>query len=299
MPSPVQAALESWSAPVPLTLVMILSAFLYLRGWRQLHSASANVIPAWRAGSFLLGLFLIWVALGSPLAAFDEELLTVHMVQHLLLSTFAPPLLLLGAPALPLFRALPLGVMRRIVGPFLRWWPARKLQRTLAHPVVCWLAAVMTLVIWHIPAVFESALHSDRIHEVEHLSFLVTGLLFWWPVIAPWPSIARWPRWSFPLYLFCATLPCDVLSAFLAFCDRVVYPNYLLAPRIFSLSALADQEFAGSLMWVSVTFAYLVPAVVIATQLLSRPSSHPLSAPELDSPGTRVQPPNGSKAQVA
>ena len=73
------------------------------------------------------------------------------------------------------------------------------------------------------------------------------------------------------LYLFLATLPCDALSAFLAFCDRVVYPAYLQMPRRFDISPLADQQLAGALMWVFVTFAYLVPAVAITTRLLSRP----------------------------
>ena len=106
-------------------------------------------------------------------------------------------------------------------------------------------------------------------HEVEHACFLTTGLLFWWPVIQPWPSVARWPRWSTPLYLFLATLPCDALSAFLTFCDRVVYGSYAAAPHLDGISPLGDQEFAGALMWVSVTFIYLAPAVVVTIQLLS------------------------------
>ena len=101
------------------------------------------------------------------------------------------------------------------------------------------------------------------------------GLLFWLPVVQPWPSAARWPRWSVPLYLFFATLPCDVLSAFLAFCDRVVYPHYLSSHRVFPMSPLEDQECAGALMWVCVTFVYLTPAAAITIQILSpraRPS---------------------------
>src|ERR1700730_6955384 len=107
MPSTVQAALESWTIPLPLTLAMFLTAILYLRGWLHFSLARLNVVPAWRACSFLLGLFLIWAAVGSPLAAFDEKLLTVHMVQHLLLMTLAPPLILVGAPVMPLLHGLP------------------------------------------------------------------------------------------------------------------------------------------------------------------------------------------------
>ncbi len=77
------------------------------------------------------------------------------------------------------------------------------------------------------------------------------------------------PRWGVPLYLFLATLPCDALSAFLTFCGRVVYPHYLSAHRLFDISPLGDQECAGALMWVWVTFAYLIPAAAITIQLLS------------------------------
>jgi len=105
MPSTPQHGLESWSVPLPLILAMLLAAILYMRGCLHLRSTRLNVVPAWRAYSFLIGLFLIWVAVGSPLAALDEQLLTVHMIQHLLLMTFAPGLILLGAPVMPWFAA--------------------------------------------------------------------------------------------------------------------------------------------------------------------------------------------------
>ncbi len=274
MPPPVQYALESWAFPVPLTLAIVFSACLYLRGWLHLRSASVNIIPGWRAGSFLLGLFLIWVALGSPLAAFDEELLTVHMVQHLLLMTIAPPLILVAAPVMPLLHGLPRQFVQAVVGPLFRWLPVQRVGRVLSQPAFCWLAAAAALVAWHVPSAFTLALQSERWHVVEHACFLGAGFLFWWPVIQPWPSVAVWPRWSILLYLFLATLPCDILSAFLAFCDRVVYPAYLSTPRQFGISALEDQQCAGALMWTCVTFVYLVPAAILTTRLLSGRSSH-------------------------
>ena len=90
----------------------------------------------------------------------------------------------------------------------------------------------------------------------------------------PVPNVAQSPRWSMSLYLFLATLPCDILSAFLVFCNRLVYPCYVSSTQLFSLSPLQDQESAGALMWVWVTFAYLIPAVVITMQMLSPPNEH-------------------------
>src|ERR1700751_6156510 len=181
----------------------------------------------------------------------------------------APPLILLGAPALPLLQGLPESLAHKVVGPILRWVPVRRFGHLITNPALCWLAATLALIGWHVPRVFELALRWDWLHNLEHICFFGTGLLFWWPVVQPWPSIARWPRWSIPLYLFCATLPCDALSAFLAFCDRVVYSAYLSAPRLFGFSPLQDQQCAAALMWVSVTLIFLVPAIVVTMQILS------------------------------
>jgi len=282
MPPSAQSALESWSTPVPLTLVIILAAFLYLRGWLHLRSPSVNVIPSWRAGSFLSGLFLIWLALGSPLAAFDEELLTVHMLQHLLLMTIAPPLILLGAPMMPLLHGLPQQFVQVALGPLFRWPSLQRIARAISHPAFCWLAAAAALLGWHVPAAFTLGLQSEAWHAVEHACFLASGFLFWWPVVQPWPSVPTPSRWSILLYLFLATLPCDILSAFLVFCDRVVYPIYLSTPRLFTISVLEDQECAGALMWTCVTIVYLVAAAILTTRLLAgRSFCEDLQEPEL------------------
>jgi putative membrane protein len=253
---------------MPMFMVLALAALVYLRGW--VHLRNMNAIPLWRAAAFCGGLFCIWIAAASPLAELDEQLLSIHMIQHLLLMTAAPPLLLLGSPVLPLLHGLPKFAMRGALGPLLRFPLVQRIGHLLANPVFCWLAPAAILIGWHVPSAFALGLASEPWHHAEHAMFLAAGLIFWWPVIPSWPSALQ-PRWSTVLYLFLATLPCDALSAFLAFCDRVVYPAYLHNPRRFDISPLADQQFAGTLMWVCVTFAYLVPAVVITTRLLSRP----------------------------
>jgi cytochrome c oxidase assembly factor CtaG len=215
------------------------------------------------------GVLSLWVAMASPLALLDHQLLTVHMVQHLLLMTVAAPLILLGAPAIALLQSLPQTFRRGVLAPLLRRPPVHAMGRFITDPAFCWLASTATVIGWHVPALFQLGMQSEGWHKVEHASFLAAGLLFWWPVVQPWPSLARWPRWSVPLYLFLATLPCDALSAFLTFCNRVVYPHYLSAHRLFDISPLRDQESAGALMWVWVTFAYLVPAAVVTIQMLS------------------------------
>lgn len=258
----VHASLEFHPAHLAALLLVLGAGAVYLRVWARNREELRKTIPAWRAAAFLCGLLFLWIASGSPFAALVHELLTMHMVQHLLLSTVAAPLLLLGEPVLLLSR----GGRQRLDAPFA--FPG---AGWLTHPAFCWLAAIATILAWHVPPIFQLAMDSPRVHAFEQLSFFVTGLLFWWPVLRPWPATSVWPRWSIPLYLLLATMPCDVLSAFLTFCDRVVYPAYRDGPRQFQLSALQDQECAGALMWVWVTVVYLVPAVFITLQILAPP----------------------------
>jgi cytochrome c oxidase assembly factor CtaG len=125
------------------------------------------------------------------------------------------------------------------------------------------------MVLWHVPALLRLGMESPAWHLVEHASFLASGLLFWWPVVQPWPSVPRWPRWSMLLYLFLATLPCDVLAGLLVFSDRVAYPAYLCIPHRAGFSALEDQQCAAALMWTCVTVVFLAAGTILSTQLLS------------------------------
>jgi len=258
------------SFPIAVTFALIAVALVYLWGWYRMRKALPNLISEWRVAAFIGGLSLVWVTVGSPVSTLDHHLLTAHMAQHLLLMTVAAPLILLGAPAIALLHGLPQNLVRRALRPLARSRAVHGLGDIATHPLFCWLVSTSVVIGWHIPAVFQQGMQSSGWHAVEHASFLAAGLLFWGPVIQPWPSIAEWPQWRIPLYLFLATLPCDALSAFLTFCNRVVYPHYLSAHRIFFISALADQECAGALMWVWVTFAYLIPGVVVTIQMLSQ-----------------------------
>jgi putative membrane protein len=283
MPPEAQSILKEWSPPIIINVVIILTAVFYLRGWLSLRRSSPDLFPPWRLAAFLAGMFALWIAIGSPLAAFDEASLTVHMVQHILLMLVVPPLILLGAPSLPFLHGLPQGFVRSTLGPFLRWAPVQSLGNFLTHPVVCWILAAAALIGWHAPSAFELALRSEAWHEVEHACFLSTSILFWWPVVQPFPAEARWPRWSMPLYLFLGTLPGGALGAFLAFCDRVLYPSYHEAPSLFGITPLQDQIFAGALMWVFGLFVCMVPAVFITLKLLSprviEPASSSVASP--------------------
>jgi putative membrane protein len=260
------AHIPSWSLPLAITSVLVVTALVYWRGWLSLRNTFPNLIPGWRLAAFMSGLFSVWTAVASPLATLDHQSLTIHMMKHLLLMTVAAPLVLAGAPTFPLLYRFPKLFMKS--HPPFASLPARWLERHLMHPVLCWLAGTAAVIGWHLPIAFQLGMRSRWVHSLEDASFLVAGFLFWWPIVQ-FPSATRSQWWSPVLYLFLATLPCDILSAFLVFCNRPVYPFYLSVPQLFRLSPLADQECAGALMWVWVTFAYLIPAVAITVRILS------------------------------
>jgi putative membrane protein len=249
-----------------LIATLALLGLLCLLGWFRLRNSFVPRLSTRRFGAVVAGVFLVWVAVGSPLASLDHRSLMIHMLKHLLLMTLAAPLILAGVGTASLSE-----VSRRFIH------PSRMLsgiEKFLTHPVFCWLAATTTVIGWHFPAVFHLAMRSHWIHRIADASFLFAGFLFWWPVMRHSLNRAKSSGWSVVLYLFLATLPCDILSAFLVFCNRLVYPFYLSTAPLFNLSPLQDQECAGALMWVWATFAYLVPAVVITVKILSPANSH-------------------------
>jgi len=264
-----QAVLLSWSAPPAASFALAVTAIVYLRGWILMRRARVPFVPPWRAVSFLLGLLALWAALASPLDTFSSFLITAHMVQHMLLMMVAPPLILLGAPLIPLVRGLPAFAAREFAGPFLNWRVALRVGNVLTN---LWFALVLMGVVmfgWHTPRLYELALASSSWHEFEHACFFVASLIFWWPVVQPWPSRAHAPRWAIVPYLLIGDVQNTALSAILIFSDRVLYPSYAAMPRLFGFSAQHDQAASGAIMWVMGSLAFLVPAVVIAVQCLS------------------------------
>jgi cytochrome c oxidase assembly factor CtaG len=263
------ALVRSWSFEPRLVAGLLLAALLYFRGWRRAFPLRATQLPPWRLAVFLAGLAALFLALASPLDAFARLLLSAHMAQHLLLMAVAPPLVLLGAPLIPLLRGLPRWAARDALSPFLGWPPLRRFAHSLTHPVLAWIVMTLAMVGWHLPPGYQLALRSPFWHGLEHACFFWSSLLFWWPVVRPWPSRPHVPAWALPPYLLLADLLNTALAAFFTFSDRLLYPVYAEVPRLFGLSALDDQVLAGVLMWVPGSLAFLVPAMVVTWRLLT------------------------------
>jgi len=270
MPPEYRAIFDDWSPPIFLTTALFLTAILYTRGWYAIRKTRPALFPTWRLVTFNLGIATIWVSIASPMDGFADALLSAHMVEHLLLMSFVPPLLLLGYPQVPLLRGIPHAITVRLLAPFLRMKWLRTLGHFLTKPIVAWLAMNLTFLAWHLPAAYDFALEHEHWHEFEHICFLATSILFWWPLIRPWPTTSLYPGWIMLPYLVLADIVNTALSAFLAFCDRPVYTYYLERPNPFHIDPLSDQRAGAVIMWVIGSLIFLIPAVFVTFRLLQQ-----------------------------
>ena len=238
--------LRSWSWQPVIVLGLLLAIAGYAYGFYDLwrHGrldalVQRGLIRRRQPWFFAAGLLVVFIALLSPIDMLADMLFLMHMIQHVLLIMLAPPLLLLGLPA-PLARLL------------IHEIRIRNILNRLTHPVVAYLLFNINLLLWHVPMAYEAALHNSLIHDLEHASFFYTALLFWWRVIDPtdgWFPFWEWPpaKW---LYLTLAAPPSVFLGAVLWTSNTVWYPFYTRVPRLWGLSALADQQHGGLIMWI-------------------------------------------------
>lgn len=202
---------------------------------------------------FFTGVLILLVDLMSPIDSLgDTYLFSMHVLQHFLLALIIPPLWLLG-----LSRGLAEAALQRS-------WVCR-IEQVLAQPGMGWLLGVGTMLAWHIPSFFNAALEHDALHIFQHLSFLITGTIFWWPVLGPLPE-RHLPTLTCIAYLFSACTACSLLGAVLTFSPPGAYPAYLnpedrlgIVPliRSWGLDAKSDQQLGGMLMWVPGCLVYL------------------------------------------
>jgi putative membrane protein len=196
---------------------------------------------------FSSGLIALIGALESPLHELSEHLFVAHMVQHELLMVVAAPLIVLSSPLVATLWALPPSWRRRMSGGALAVvrWPGTAWVFT---PGALFCLHALALWIWHLPVLYQAALHSDSIHAVQHLSFFVTAGLFWWTVSRG--AYGRRGYGASVIYVFGTAMQSGVLGALLLFSQRLWYPGYSDGAMAFALTALEDQQLAGAVMWI-------------------------------------------------
>jgi putative membrane protein len=222
---------------------------LYL--WRARHGPAQESPTSGQRTLFFAGLALIFFALNGWLHDLsDYYLFSAHMVQHLALTLIVPPLLIMGTP----------GWMLR---PALAWPAVGTAARWATAPVHAFLLFNVVIAVWHLPPMYEYAMEHHNVHIVQHLCFMTTAVLMWWPILSPLPEL---PRLSYPgqmLYLFLMTIPMSLVAVCIGYSGEVLYPAYASAPRLWGISPLQDQLIGALLMWVPGGFFFFTIISVV------------------------------------
>ena len=243
---------------VSLTLMALLFAVGLWRLWRE--APRRRAVKPWEALCFAGGWLALFVALVSPLHAWGSVLFSAHMTQHEVLMLVAAPLLVLGRPLVVFLWAFPVEWSRRIgnigkIGAVSRAW------HWLTLPLVAWAVHAVALWTWHVPVLFDAVLHSEWVHTLQHLSFLISALLFWW-------ALLHGPRGAMGygaavLYLFTTSIHSGVLGALLTIAGSVWYPSYIGLTSSWGLTPLEDQQLGGLIMWIPAGLVYVIAGLAL------------------------------------
>ena len=253
----------SWSVDPEVLIPVGLAALIYLIGltrWTDRHRAH----QWWRTTCYLGGLATLVLAVESPLDLLGERHFMFHMVQHELLLMMAAPLILLGAPTTPMLRGMPRWLRLGVVRPLAGRRAVRRLYRLVTHPLLAVGLLTMMLWAWHLaPGWYDAALRHDIVHDLQHGSYAVAGVLFWWNVIDPAPLRARM---AYPLrmaYLLIGGTPKHFLAALITFSSEPLYGAYAEVEPIVALGLLEDQAIGGLIMWAPSQMMHLVAAAAV------------------------------------
>ncbi|RLT40147.1 MAG: cytochrome c oxidase assembly protein [Chloroflexi bacterium] len=301
MSAEASAFFRSWDPRADVIFVLGILGSLYLTGWMRMRAPQrgrgriTRAANGWRLGAYLGGLALLGIALMSPLDVLGEQLFFLHMLQHMLLTMYVPPLLLLANPLPFVMWGLP-PALRRALGVLLV--PKGVVRRALlavTPPAVLWLIYAGTILLWHDPYAYSLAQGDSLVHDLEHISFFVASLLFWWHITGAGPRIHRpMARWKKILFLLGA-VPANMLTGItIAFATAPLYAHYAAMPRLFNISVLGDQQLGGTIMWIQGSEMYIIATLILISRMLGDESrKQPLpeaqwaTAEALKAPGWR------------
>lgn len=230
-----------------------------------------------KAAAWLTGVLLIFLALVSPLDELaGKYLFSVHMAKHILFVLVVPALLLIGLPAGPVERML-------------HYRPVAVAEQFLSTPALAWTAGIGAMAFWHIPLLFNAALSNEPLHIVEHLSLLVGGTIFWWPILTPLPDARLQPVPQGAAYLFISCLACTGLGVLITFTPKLLYSAYSqpvdaygILPIIrerWGISPAMDQQIGGLLMWVPGCLVYLTAIMAMFARWYGEEVKPPMEPP--------------------
>jgi cytochrome c oxidase assembly factor CtaG len=253
---------HAWSFEPLVVASLVLMAGLFAVGlWRLRRETSGRRFPRlWEQLCFFGGWFALFIALVSPLHAWGSVLFSAHMTQHEVLMLVAAPLLVLGRPLVVFLWAFPVDVSRRI-GNIAKIRAVSRAWHFLTMPLVAWLVHAVALWTWHVPVLFEAVLHNEWVHTSQHLSFLLSALLFWWALIhGPQGAMGYGAA---VLYLFTTSIHSGALGALLTVAGSVWYPSYIGLTSSWGLTPLEDQQLGGLIMWIPAGLVYVIAGLAL------------------------------------
>ncbi len=264
------AILLSWAfRPDIIASLSIMTAVHLIGRWRLNRRNRGHPLSGWRTASYLTGIAVLAVALMGPVDTLVERVFFVHMIQHLLITGMAAPLLWLGDPFGVNLWGMP-AFLRQLIGRWLRPGAAfRTALQAVTGPGIAWFAFVAFMVGWHDPNLYDLALEHQWVHNMEHVSMFAAAMLFWWHVVGSAPHIHK--RLSLGVraaYVLSMTLPDMLIGASLAFATRPIYPYYTTAQGLWGLSVMNDQALAGAFMWVGGGMMHSMAALVLFARML-------------------------------
>jgi putative membrane protein len=248
---------RAWEWEPGVVIALALSAWLYAHGlWRLWRgSGVGHGVRRWEAWCYAAGWVSLVVALVSPIHPWGRVLFSAHMTQHEILMLVSAPLLVLGRPILVFLKALPAptaGGLARLSNT--RGWQLA--WRAISNPFSAWLIHGLILWLWHVPALFQATLDDEFIHTLQHASFLVSAILFWWAV-----THGRGRAGAYGLavlYMFTTALHSGLLGLLITFARTVWYPAYADTTGKWGLTPLEDQQLGGLIMWIPAGLVYVV-----------------------------------------
>ena len=267
-----RALLSSWELQPIVLLVLLLFGGLFTIGWVRLRKRDATLGRIWRILSYWAGLLLVFLALMSPIEVLSGQLFTAHMIQHLMIAMFAPPLLLAPNPLPIVMWGMPLKARRR-VGRLLfsKRSRIRPLLTQLSKPAVAWAAFFLFLWGWHDSNLYNLTLRNEWVHDLEHFTFFYSAMLLWWHITGAAPIFHK--RFSYParIAFVIGCVPANMLAGVvIALAESVIYTHYLSVPfRTFNISVLDDQRLGGAIMWIPGSMMYVIAVIVLVTLWLN------------------------------
>ena len=223
-----------WHIEGIIPLILFYEAYLICVGPLRRRFGWADRVERRQIIAFSAGVLLIFLALFSPIHDLSGRLFSAHMVQHVLLTVVMPPLLLLGTPTW-------------LLRPLLRFASVVRIWRRVTHPILAFALFNLVFAMWHLPVFYNATLGNVFVHELEHVLFMATGVLVWWPILSPLPELSRLSYPALMVYLFLLSIAQTPLFAILTFSDLVLYPGYI-GTQVWGISTVTDQQVGGIIM---------------------------------------------------